>query len=135
MSIGKRLREERKRLRYDQEEFSAIGGVGKQAQSKYENGKSMPSVGYLQKIGEVGADIIFIVSGVKADGTIYPSPLEALEVVVDVQQELKLKFDGDQIKKLTGMTYKAQLSREQLKEVVRGSYKFYGENVEDHAQK
>ncbi len=66
MSIGNRLREERKRIGLDQGPFGQIGGVQTVAQSNYENDKRMPDAAYLEKIAAHGADIQYIVTGVRA---------------------------------------------------------------------
>lgn len=65
--IGDRLREERERLKLSQEEFGAVGGVARNAQSNYEKGKRVPDAAYLAAIAEVGADVLYIVTGTRSD--------------------------------------------------------------------
>lgn len=62
-SFEERLVFERKRLEFTQEAMAAIGGVQKQAQSKYENGKNHPNTLYLMAIEKVGADLTFLLTG------------------------------------------------------------------------
>jgi len=66
MTIGERLRAERTRLGLSQTEFGAIGGVAANAQGNYESDKRSPDAAYLAKIGQFGADVLYIVSGVRA---------------------------------------------------------------------
>lgn len=62
-SIGARLKLERERLRYTQEDLSGIGGVTRQTQSKYEKGLRSPDAQYLQRIAAVGIDAKYVISG------------------------------------------------------------------------
>ncbi|EMN0345937.1 helix-turn-helix domain-containing protein [Morganella morganii] len=53
-----RLKEERIRLRLDQDGFGQLGGVVKKnVQSNYENGQRKPDRGYLAWIAVAGADV------------------------------------------------------------------------------
>jgi transcriptional regulator with XRE-family HTH domain len=65
--IGKRLREERNRLGYTQEEMGEIAKINKNTQLKYENGSRYPDALYLQAISEVGADVSYIITGIRSD--------------------------------------------------------------------
>lgn len=58
-----RLKEERKRLHLNQEEFAALGGVKKGAQFNYENGSRVPDVDYLFAIGSAGVDLHYLLTG------------------------------------------------------------------------
>ena len=64
-SIGDRLREEREQLGFNQTAFGAIGGVQKQAQLKYEKGERFPAADYLAAVAKVGADVQYIVTGIR----------------------------------------------------------------------
>jgi len=66
MNIGERLREERKRLAMDQATFGAIGGVKALAQHTYESGKRSPDAKYLEAVAAAGADVLYIVTGVRS---------------------------------------------------------------------
>ena len=67
MSVGKRLREERLRLKLSQEEFGQLGGVAKIAQFNYEKSKRRPDIDYLEKIYKNGVDILYVVTGRRDD--------------------------------------------------------------------
>ena len=45
MSLGKRIKEERERLGYNQEAFAAVGNVSRRSQIMYEQDSSEPSAG------------------------------------------------------------------------------------------
>ncbi len=66
--IGKRLRQERKRLKLTQSALGAIGGVEANAQGHYESGQRLPRADYLFKIAAAGVDINRVVTGVEASG-------------------------------------------------------------------
>lgn len=61
--ITQRLREERKRLGFTQEELATIGGVKVNAQSVYERGLRIPNATYLANIAKVGVDVLYVVTG------------------------------------------------------------------------
>lgn len=62
-TIGGRLREERERLGVNQTDFASHGGVGRKSQFNYEDGGRMPDAAYLAAIAELGADVLYIVTG------------------------------------------------------------------------
>ena len=66
MSIGSRLKEERKRLGMDQIPFGLLGGVQAVAQSNYENDKRQPDAAYLAGVAAAGADVLYIVTGIRS---------------------------------------------------------------------
>lgn len=65
MSIGSRLRAERKRLGYSQQAFAAIAGLSTQAKTQclYETGKRHPGADYLSRAAGAGADVLYIITG------------------------------------------------------------------------
>ncbi len=67
-TIGERLRLERQRLDLSQEELGARGGVQKQAQLNYEKGERAPDTTYLLAIAEAGVDVVFVLTGRRAEG-------------------------------------------------------------------
>ena len=73
MSVGARLREERRRLGYTQEAFAGLGNVGRKSQHRYEAGTRSPDANYLEAIAAAGADIAYIVIGVSCDRFYLPS--------------------------------------------------------------
>lgn len=64
MSIGLRIAEERKRLGLTQAAFAEIAGVSLSAQKRYETSERIPSMNYVGKISDIGANIGYIVAGV-----------------------------------------------------------------------
>jgi transcriptional regulator with XRE-family HTH domain len=64
--IGKRLRQERKRLKLTQSALGAIGGVEANAQGHYESGQRLPRADYLFRIAAAGVDIRRVVTGLDA---------------------------------------------------------------------
>lgn len=63
--VGTRLREERKILNLTQHEFAALGGVESNAQAHYESGTRQPRASYLIGIAGGGADILYVLLGVR----------------------------------------------------------------------
>ena len=63
MSIGARLKEERLRLGFSQEELARAAGVQRRAQIRYEQGERDPDAGYLAAISAAGADVTYILTG------------------------------------------------------------------------
>jgi len=66
MSMGRRLAEERKRLRLNQTDFAALAGLQISAQTNYENDRRQPDAKYLAAIAAAGADVNYILTGVRA---------------------------------------------------------------------
>ncbi|WP_219136391.1 helix-turn-helix domain-containing protein [Janthinobacterium sp. UMAB-60] len=58
-----RLKEERKRLGLNQDEFAALGGVKKGAQFNYENGSRSPDADYLAAVAAAGVDVLYLLTG------------------------------------------------------------------------
>lgn len=63
LTIAARLLEERTRLKFNQRDFAALGGVGKNTQIAYEKGDSHPDAAFLAAIAAQGADVLYIVTG------------------------------------------------------------------------
>ncbi|MCB4324321.1 helix-turn-helix domain-containing protein [Alcaligenes sp. 13f] len=63
MSLGERLREERKRKNLDQAAFAELGGVKALAQRNYETGKRSPDAKYLIALLEHGIDVQYLLTG------------------------------------------------------------------------
>lgn len=58
-----RLRKERQRLGLSQAKMGAFGGVAANAQSNYEKGARCPKSDYLTAIGNIGADVLYLLTG------------------------------------------------------------------------
>jgi transcriptional regulator with XRE-family HTH domain len=61
-SIGERLVTERERLGLSQTAFAVQAGVGVRLQVQYEAGR-VPPMGYLLALNEMGADLLFVLTG------------------------------------------------------------------------
>lgn len=127
MTTGVRLREERERLQLDQETFAGHGGVRRFAQSNYENGKRLPDAGYLAGIAEIGADVLYIVTGRRAisleqlasEVQQMADAWETLERgLLAVNRELDIQKKRKAAEALYETAKSAQLPREQLVELV-----------------
>ncbi|SDJ88749.1 XRE family transcriptional regulator [Billgrantia gudaonensis] len=79
-NLGERLRQERIRLGMSQEEFGAVGGVKKVAQSNYETGKRFPDSQYMERLAASGVDIQFVVSGIHSGNSQTAAPPAAYRV-------------------------------------------------------
>nr|WP_312847749.1 helix-turn-helix transcriptional regulator [Burkholderia gladioli] len=64
-TIGSRLREERLRLGLSQEEFAAVGGVARRAQTNYEADERSCDAKYLAAVAGVGVDLLYVLVGVR----------------------------------------------------------------------
>ncbi len=79
-NIGERLKEERLRLGLSQAALGEIGGVRKQAQLNYEKGERNPDSAYLSAIAKFGADIQFIVTGIRSAESLSPDEKELINL-------------------------------------------------------
>lgn len=121
MSIGERLRVERKRLNFSQQEFGSIGGVTRNSQAKYERGETVPDVNYLEKIGEVGADLFYLMTGDRIDDQPEADPEQfeqllndCVDILFDVQKELGITLDSDMYKNALSFAFTSRASRAQM---------------------
>lgn len=74
-----RLREERRRLGKNQQDFAALGGVKKDAQLNYENGSRRPDSDYLTAIANAGVDVQYVITGVRSPSTLTKEEVQLLE--------------------------------------------------------
>jgi transcriptional regulator with XRE-family HTH domain len=63
VAIGERLREERKRLKMTQAEFSDVGGIGISTLKLYEGNDRDPGALCLQSLAQHGVDVQYVVTG------------------------------------------------------------------------
>jgi transcriptional regulator with XRE-family HTH domain len=68
MTFGDRLAEERKRLGLRQAEFAALVGTDVPKQSLYETGRRELRADYLARLAEARVDIIYVLTGQRAEG-------------------------------------------------------------------
>lgn len=69
MSIGRRLREERERLGFTQPDFARLAGASKGTQIQWEKDGTSPSALALNAFADAGADVLYILTGRRADGS------------------------------------------------------------------
>lgn len=67
--LNLRLREERNRLGFTQDDFAKSCGVGRRAQASYEAGERVPDADYLIAAIKIGVDTRYLLSGFKADAS------------------------------------------------------------------
>lgn len=72
LPIGERLREERERLGLNQADFAACGGATRKTQYNYEAGERAPDGGFLAAIAAAGADVQYILTGIRSSAALAP---------------------------------------------------------------
>lgn len=77
--FGERLKNERKRLGFSQEAFATIGGVRKQAQISYEQGKTLPDIGFMAAVSKIGVDVSYVIFGVQTADALTADEQQVLE--------------------------------------------------------
>ncbi|MQR01440.1 helix-turn-helix domain-containing protein [Glaciimonas soli] len=65
-SIGEILKEERARLAMNQDDFAAVGGLKRRAQTLYEQNERSPDAVYLRALAAIGVDVQYILTGEQA---------------------------------------------------------------------
>jgi transcriptional regulator with XRE-family HTH domain len=75
MTIGVRLREERERLDLSQPKFAAVAGTTKQTLFSWESGKTAPDAFQLAQLAGIGADVLYVVTGLRSGGVTPPPAL------------------------------------------------------------
>lgn len=68
-NTGKKIRDERLRLGFTQEDFARACKVGRRAQSAYEAGERIPDLTYLKHAIDAGADPLYILTGVRREAS------------------------------------------------------------------
>lgn len=67
-----RLKEERLRLKLNKGEMAAAGGVANSTYTNYEDGIREPVSSFYKGISEIGADVNYIITGLRAGAVTYP---------------------------------------------------------------
>ncbi|TKC83447.1 helix-turn-helix transcriptional regulator [Trinickia terrae] len=62
-TVGKRLREERLRVGLSQDEFAAIGGLGRKSLGLYESDERAPDTNFLLALRGIGVDVWYVLTG------------------------------------------------------------------------
>lgn len=65
--IGRRLRDERRRLGLNQPDFAAIAGASKRTLIEWEKGSTSPSSVQLSALSGAGVDIVYVVTGARQE--------------------------------------------------------------------
>lgn len=86
VSVGERLKEERERLGYNQTDFVRIAGVTLQSQGNYESGRREPSTSYFAAIAAAGADVQYIITGVRCSAVAAGLTREEVEILEGYRQ-------------------------------------------------
>lgn len=66
MTIGGRLREERKRLKMTQAAFAEEGGIGVSTLKLYEGDDRDPGALFLEAVGKTGVDVQYVVTAIRS---------------------------------------------------------------------
>nr|WP_272890266.1 XRE family transcriptional regulator [Stutzerimonas stutzeri] len=72
------MREERERLGFAQPAFAGLAGTTKKSQIDYEKDLTQPKAGYLAAVSKVGADVQYIVTGVRSSAALSADEEELL---------------------------------------------------------
>lgn len=73
--LGERIREERLRLGLTQDQL----GVAPKTQRFYESGERSPDAAYLARFAELGADVLYILTGERTVGELAPDEAALLD--------------------------------------------------------
>ncbi|WP_072381543.1 helix-turn-helix domain-containing protein [Novosphingobium sp. NDB2Meth1] len=89
MSVGLRLREERKRLGLSQGRLAVIAGVAKNTAINWEKSASSPTADALVKLATAGIDAVYVLTGKRLpQGTTYSDEEQAKLDLDDLEREL-----------------------------------------------
>ncbi|WP_431222225.1 helix-turn-helix domain-containing protein [Serratia sp. L9] len=67
--ISGRLKEERKRLKFNQNDVASLCGVSREMWGKYERGLAMPGANVLAALATAGANVQYVLTGDFSGGT------------------------------------------------------------------
>lgn len=99
--VGARLKEVRKDMGLNQEEFALLGKAGRVAQFQYESGQREPKLSYLESLSSHGVDTLYILFGVRSGEplTIKVDSLDEsiLDEAIRFCQESKLQINGQNL--------------------------------------
>ncbi|MBN5301014.1 helix-turn-helix domain-containing protein [Serratia marcescens] len=82
VNIGDRIREERKKFNLNQGDFAKLADCSRNAQAMYERDETAPGAGYLVRLAEIGADVLYILTGNRSSssGEISNDELELIQL-------------------------------------------------------
>lgn len=109
--LADRLREERRRLGFNQSEMALRLGVGRSALGHYETGTSLPDAAFLAKTQEEGMDTWWVLTGTQhAEAAVDFANLDVMKAVVlavsDFAKDRGLVLDPDKENALISILYK-----------------------------
>jgi len=82
-NISERLLEERKRLGFTQDQIAEIGGVAKRTYCNYESGEREPMGSFFTAIAEAGADVQYILTGIRSTAVQEPTLTARQKALLD----------------------------------------------------
>ena len=77
-NCGERLREERDRLKFTQQEMADRMGVRREMSSKYERGQAVPGGDALAAFATAGGDVQYVLTGQRSSTALTPDEKELL---------------------------------------------------------
>lgn len=87
--IGGRLREERKRLRLNQDSFADVAGVSRKTLFSYETGDTAPPADALASWADKGLDVLYVVVGDETGDQPPPTLPPDEELLLEAYRALK----------------------------------------------
>lgn len=90
MSLGERLKEERKRLGFSQSEFAEMVGASYKSQLRWEKDDSAPGADALGVWAGIGLDVLYVVTGQRSDNVTLQKNIPRMS---PEKQELMDAFD------------------------------------------
>jgi transcriptional regulator with XRE-family HTH domain len=85
MTLGERLKQERKRLGMTLADFAARGGIASNAQINYEQGSRQPRADYLASLDLIGVDVLYVVTGNRAPRSSIQMAMHEIDLIVHLQ--------------------------------------------------
>ncbi|HHK5287192.1 TPA: helix-turn-helix domain-containing protein [Pseudomonas aeruginosa] len=89
LPIGERLSDERKRLGYNQSDFSALAGITRKTLFGYESGERAPDALALAAWAKSGLDVLYVVTG-QRQGVPAPAPAQEQEAPLALDERILL---------------------------------------------
>ncbi|MDF5826282.1 helix-turn-helix domain-containing protein [Pseudomonas aeruginosa] len=89
LPIGERLSDERKRLGYNQSDFSALAGITRKTLFGYESGGEGPDALALAAWAKSGLDVLYVVTG-QRQGVPAPAPAQEQEAPLAPDERILL---------------------------------------------
>ncbi|EOL8860603.1 helix-turn-helix domain-containing protein [Pseudomonas aeruginosa] len=87
--MGERLSDERKRLGYNQSDFSALAGITRKTLFGYESGERAPDALALAAWAKSGLDVLYVVTG-QRQGVPTPAPAQEQEAPLAPDERILL---------------------------------------------